>query len=363
MRKISRQVRRVGLASNDWSKSLYDAAGRPIQGGAGWIRFGQMASLMKHHLVIGRLHRFSNRMAVETYERYIHQNLSLMILQRNMEKDVPLMIKNSRSIGIPVINDVDDWFWGLHEENDAREAVDPKLNKESNIDHYQDSIKASNLVTVSTPFLAEQISQWNPNVCIIENCVQIEAFKRHHHVSKKPTIGWCGSTGHRSDDLKILIEPFKAMGTFVKFHHTGDIESQAPFYKKVKVSPLQVTTVPMLPPSLYPQGFTFDIGVVPLNDIPFNDAKSWIKGLEYAAAGIPFVASPSREYIRLYEEYGIGRLARTPEEWVHHFSELLDPKVREAESIRNREIVRAEFSVNRMAKAWDNIIWEVLNEA
>ena len=363
MKKISRQVHRVGLGSNDWSQSLHDGLGRPVQGGAGWIRFGQMASLMKHHMVIGRLHPFLNRMAVETYDRSIHQNLSAIILQRNMGKNVPKMIENSQSNGIPVINDVDDWFWGLHEDNDASEAVDPKLNKDSNINHYQESIRSSNLVTVSTPFLAEQISQWNPNVRIIENCVLAETFKRHRHISKIPIIGWCGSTGHRSDDLKILAEPFRRMGTFVKFHHTGDIETQTPFYKKVKVSPLRVTTIPMLPPSQYPQGFTFDIGVVPLNDIPFNDAKSWIKGLEYAAAGIPFVASPSREYVRLYEEYGIGRLACTPEEWVHHFSELLDPRVREAESIRNREIVRAEFSVAKMAKEWDKIIWEILSEA
>jgi glycosyltransferase involved in cell wall biosynthesis len=353
----------VGLASNDWSQSLYDGRGRPVQGGANWIRFGQMASSMKHHLVIGHLQPFLNRMAIQTYDRITHQNLSVIVMQRYMEKNVSKMIENHQSTGVPVINDVDDWFWGLHADNAAFDVVDPESNPDSNIDHYRESIRVSSLVTVSTPFLAKQISEWNPNVRIIENCVFSEIFKRHRHVLKKPIIGWCGSTGHRSDDLQILIEPFKQMGTFVKYHHTGDIETQTPFFKKVKVSPLSVTTTPMLPPLQYPQGFTFDIGVVPLNDIPFNHAKSWIKGLEYAAAGIPFIASPSPEYVRLQNEYGIGRLASTTEEWVHHFSELLDPKVREAESIYIREIVRSQFPVSKMANAWDEIIWEILGEA
>jgi glycosyltransferase involved in cell wall biosynthesis len=359
-----RIVQKVGLASNDWSQSLFDHRGSPVQGGAGWIRFGQMASSMRNHLIMGKLQPFMGRMAIETYDWSSHQDVSVMILQRYMEKNVPHLIAKSQASGIPVINDVDDWFWGLHEDNAAFKVTDPNKNPDSNTDHYQKSIEVSDLVTVSTPFLAEQISQWNPNVRIIENCVFSEMFKRHRHFLRNPVIGWCGSTGHRSDDLKVLIDPFKQMGTYVSYHHTGDISTQPKFAEKVKVSPTRVKTTPMLSPSEYPSGFTFDIGVVPLNDIPFNHAKSWIKGLEYAAAGIPFVASPLPEYVRLKEEYGVGRLASTTEEWVHHLSELLDPKVREAEAIHNRNIVRSEFPVSRMAKAWDEIIWEVLgNEA
>ncbi len=34
------------------------------------------------------------------------------------------------------------------------------------------------------------------------------------------------------------------------------------------------------------------VGIAPLVDRPFNRSKSWIKGLEYSAFGLPFVASP-----------------------------------------------------------------------
>ena len=46
----------------------------------------------------------------------------------------------------------------------------------------------------------------------------------------------------------------------------------------------------------YPRMFrNIDIGIAPLSDVPFHHAKSAIKGLEYPAAGVPFIASPSPE--------------------------------------------------------------------
>jgi glycosyltransferase involved in cell wall biosynthesis len=49
-----------------------------------------------------------------------------------------------------------------------------------------------------------------------------------------------------------------------------------------------------------------DVGIVPLHESTFNAAKSWLKGLEYAALGIPFVASELPEYERLAHVHGIG---------------------------------------------------------
>ena len=48
---------------------------------------------------------------------------------------------------------------------------------------------------------------------------------------------------------------------------------------------------PLMIAENYPKMFTFDVGVVPLQQNLFNDCKSWIKGIEYAAAGIPFVVT------------------------------------------------------------------------
>ena len=51
----------------------------------------------------------------------------------------------------------------------------------------------------------------------------------------------------------------------------------------------------------------FDIGIAPLADIPFNRARSDIKLKEYAASGVPWLASPVRPYASLGPAQG-GKL-------------------------------------------------------
>src|SRR5207249_1565318 len=52
---------------------------------------------------------------------------------------------------------------------------------------------------------------------------------------------------------------------------------------------------------------SFDIGLAPLADLPGNRARSDIKVKEYAASGVPWLASPVGPYVQLGEEQG-GRL-------------------------------------------------------
>jgi hypothetical protein len=58
---------------------------------------------------------------------------------------------------------------------------------------------------------------------------------------------------------------------------------------------------------------TFDIGLVPLAKNRLNEGKSHLKGMEYNACGIPYVASPSESY-RWFTD-GNGLLANSPREW------------------------------------------------
>jgi hypothetical protein len=88
-----------------------------------------------------------------------------------------------------------------------------------------------------------------------------------------------------------------------------------------------------------------------LNDIPFNHAKSFIKGLEYAAAGIPFVSSFSPEYEYL-AEHGVGRVAKTQDEWVYHLDELNRKITRIEEVEENLENIK-KFGMDERGLDWD----------
>jgi len=78
----------------------------------------------------------------------------------------------------------------------------------------------------------------------------------------------------------------------------------------------------------YPQAVAqFDVGIVPLELTRFNEAKSWLKGLEMAALGVPFVASPTEQYRAL----GAGWIADKPREWERCLLHLMLTPERRAE--------------------------------
>jgi hypothetical protein len=124
--------------------------------------------------------------------------------------------------------------------------------------------------------------------------------------------------------------------------------------------PDEVTRLTPLVPILSYPGLLLpiDIGIIPLNNIQFNHAKSFIKGLEYAAAGVPFVASALPEY-ELLASQGIGRIARTDAEWEANLTDLLDYRLRRDEMIVNREVLE-QFSMSARAPEWETTMREIL---
>ena len=91
----------------------------------------------------------------------------------------------------------------------------------------------------------------------------------------------------------------------------------------------------------------------------FNHAKSFIKGLEYVAAGIPFISSWSPEY-ELMAQSGVGRVARNKSEWEYHLSELMDPSMRKDEVEENLENVKNLFTMEKRGAEWDHVYRSIL---
>jgi hypothetical protein len=98
-----------------------------------------------------------------------------------------------------------------------------------------------------------------------------------------------------------------------------------------------------------------DIGIVPLTTNQFNEAKSNLKGLEYALSGIPFVASDTQEYRDLHD-IGIGRIAKSNKDWLKHLKQLIDPEVRQAERERNYKLAVENFNIFIVKYKWSEAI-------
>lgn len=328
----------------------------PVPGGSNWVRLQQSRPHLKYLSVTGLLsHHPTQGFGIRDWNGQVHYNCDVLVIQRLMFKDLVDKMPNRRNQII--INDVDDWYWGLHEENHAYRLTHPDFNKDENIDHYKSILQLSDAITVSTKFLYDRMTQdfGCSKVQIIENCVDVKRFKVRSPNYKKTVIGWVGSTSHRSGDLEILRDLLDTK--YFKIHHSGHVHGAISFAERVGINEDRVRKVPMYDPRDYARlSFDFDIGVAPLTDIPFNHAKSWIKAIEYASAGIPFVASDVGEYRRLKDTYGIGRLASTPDEWLQHFEELKKLPLRSEEGKRQLAVVKQSLNVPNMAKNWSDFL-------
>lgn len=281
----------------------------------------------------------------------VHTDADLIISQRPLDNSMGAVLKQARRQGIATIVELDDDFGSVHEDNIAYKYMHLKASGNHFI---EDACKYADHVTVSTPQLLKYARHGRASV--LRNCVPQSIFDTVDAKSSNPypRFGWTGSVQTHPNDLQetkgaladILTKhnlPFNVVGDGERVHRnlklnkgtevyaTGWVELNA-YYQYIK---------------------TFvDIGIVPLELTPFNQAKSALKGLEYAALGIPFVASPTREYERM-EAYGIGKTAKTPGEWRKHIQRMIDrPEETERIGREYRDRIEAEFTYRVNAPQW-----------
>jgi hypothetical protein len=352
----------IGFLTYDWAHGT-----KPLQpNGCAWYRcllpknelekFGWKTGLgfPRWHDEYGYGLVISNDKAIHGWE--------ILVFKLVMRKEITDQVREAKARGQKIVVDIDDFFEGLEPTNRAYASTDPKLHPENNRDHYFHMIDEADAVITSTPFLYDFYSKKRKNVFLVRNGIDIDRWKmRKDKAKRSPVVGWVGATPWRSSDLESL-NPH--VPKFLKkynltFHHSGHT-TDAPFaYDQIGYHRQKSTIMPMAPILDYPKLFPpIDIGLVPLNNLEFNHAKSFIKGLEYAVAGVPFISSYSPEYQYLADA-GVGRIAHTPEEWTYHLTELLDPQMRLDDAMVNYEIVKEKFSMEVRGAEWNEVMEKI----
>lgn len=287
--------------------------------------------------------------------------LKLMMLDRFVEE-----IPKAQALGQKIVIDIDDHHAGLEKTNMAYAATDPKTNPRNNREHYFKTMELADALITSTPFLEKYYREKYPNkpIFTVRNAVDPQYFKfRKDKSDNWPVLGWVGATPWRSNDLETL-NPF--VGEFLndkkwRFHHSGHILNAPTVEEQLGVPHNLFTSEPMQPILTYGEMFKrIDIGIVPLNNVEFNLAKSFIKGLEYTAAGVPWIATDLEEYSYINKEFGIGRVASTKDEWLGHLEELSNVKVRNKERQKNMDLVRQFHTMEKRGPEWDRVYKEIL---
>lgn len=280
----------------------------------------------------------------------------VVVIQRPLRRELADSIPILQQGGVRVVVDIDDDFSCIHPNNVSWRGCHPAYNPQRNWQHLARACRDADLVTVSTPALADRYAG-HGRVAVIPNCVPARYLEIVPEPDDGLFVGWSGSIDTHPEDLQ------QTRGGVSNVIHKTIAELAVVGTGKGVQAALGLVEPPRASGWLeiddYPAAVAqLDVGIVPLAPSRFNQAKSWLKGLEMAAVGVPFVASPVVEYERL-AKHGAGRLAVRGRDWEREVTRLIvDEGARVELSGRGREVAARwtiEGNTDRWWDAWQSV--------
>lgn len=224
--------------------------------------------------------------------------------------DNPAMLPVWQSLhdnGFPLVYEIDDDPFSVDLVN---WLAYPNFSRTKVLDMIRGCAQLADLVTVTTKPLAQVFSAFNDNVVVIPNYIPASLLWVNRPVREKLVIGWAGGASH-SRDLAMIAQVWRdvvdetgARGHFVGMNYANMLR------------PHGFTFTPWATDVFdYYKLLDFDIGLAPIAEHPFALSKSHIKCLEYAALGIPVVASDCEAYRDFVIDGVTGFLVSTQSQW------------------------------------------------
>jgi glycosyltransferase involved in cell wall biosynthesis len=267
----------------------------------------------------------------------IEEDADVIVWQRPLDRITPLIMAVP-SKGLKVV-EVDDDF--IHLQNWSPLLTQYKQQNFEPLRRFEDCLRKADLITVTTPELAELYSDYCDNIKVLPNHIELLVWEKVRQERKgNLKIGWAGWThGEDLDVLKGVVDRIVTKRG-VEFHLAGWPEAVEKFK-------CEVYTYPWQPIDDYRKIVgSFDIGLAPLKEETFNFGKSWLKALEYMAAGVVPIASKWHpDYSRLIKHGVNGFLADTKKEWRECIEALLDD---------SNLLARMRKNALKTAVKWDN---------
>lgn len=210
---------------------------------------------------------------------------------------------------------------------------------------FRSRFQLADCVLTGNTEIAKFAATVNPNVVHYDGAIEVSCYPVKKHVQEHPiVIGW---VGHGADQvLKSILPVLK---------HVCQTEDAV-----LKV----VSDVPLGANDLgdgliferwgldreFALFADFDIGIMPLDDTPYNRGKEAYKIKEYMAAGLPVVCSPVGHNVDIVEHGVTGFLATTEEDWIAHLTRLIrDPDFRARVGADGRRLVQERYALSDQA--------------
>ena len=206
-------------------------------------------------------------------------------------------------------------------------------------------VRHARWVSAATEPIADWARGYNANVSVVPMALDLATYDRvRRRQAATLTLGWAGTSGGLG-----YLHALAPVLREVTAHHDVKLRVISGGYRHVCLPGVPVDARPWRPETGLEEMAQFDVGLVPLDDTPFERAKFPFKLLQYMALGVPVVSANVGVATSVIHHAENGLLARSADEW----REALESLVSDAERRRQmgnagRETVAAHYTIERV---------------
>jgi glycosyltransferase involved in cell wall biosynthesis len=248
----------------------------------------------------------------------------------------------------PYVVDYDDAQFHTYDEKGSKLT---KLFLSQKIDRVMAKAK---IVVAGNEYIAQRARQAGASrIEIIPTVIDLDRYSPKTTASHSDgvfNIGWIGSPG-TSIYLKTIQSAFQAL--------TEKYNCQFTFVGagNFKLDNLDLTVKKWQESSEVEDIKTFDVGIMPLNNTPWERGKCGIKLIQYMACALPVVGTPIGVNQDIIQHGVNGFQANTLDEWVDYLSKLAtDPHLCKIMGAKGREMVESSYCLQVMAPRMSQLL-------
>jgi len=283
--------------------------------------------------------------------------IDVLHIHRYHEPRAHRLAREARARGAAVVWDDDD-----HLASIPREAHNARLwrsfDGQRRLVEKRRLLRVADLVTAPGPYLASRLAEEGAAAtAVLPNFVPDALLQARRVAQPHVTIGWSAGLEHQIDVDRLPIVP-----ALQRLLDERDDVAVIAFGLGLPLRGERYAHIPGVPlEELTRHLAMLDVGIAPLADIEFNRARSDVKLKEYAAAGVPWLASPIGPYAALGEQQG-GRLV-ADDRWHEELTRLVEkPRERRRLAKRATRWVAGQ-TLARNVGAWEDAFADAIERA
>lgn len=276
------------------------------------------------------------------------RDFDLVFIEKEALPWLPASVEKLLLCGMPYVLDYDDAVfhnYDLHPRSLVRRLLGRRIDR---------LMASASLVTAGNGYLAQRARDAGASRTeIIPTVIDLERYMpKTEYDAALPTIVWIGSPS-TVRYLSRIAQPLAELATRCKFR-------MRVIGGRINLPGVDVDYVPWTECSEVASITSCDIGVMPLDDSPWERGKCGYKLVQYMACGLPVVASPIEVNTQIVHEGVNGYLANDAAVWIARLEGLLSNATLRAQMGRaGRRMVEEKYCVQVVAPRLAELLKQV----